>query len=67
MFGAASLAYGVAVGVGVLWAWRHYVDGFAAAYLPHPYAQAIGWVLAGAMSLTILHRLLNGLRPRPGR
>ena len=67
VFGAASLAYGIAVGVGVLWAWRSYVDGFAAAYMPPPYAQAIGWVLAGAMSLTILHRLLDGLRPRQGR
>ena len=66
-FGAASLAYGVAVGVGVLWAWRNYVDGFAAAYLPPQYAQAIGWVLAGAMSLVILLRLLDGLRPRQGR
>jgi putative peptide zinc metalloprotease protein len=67
VFGAASLAYGVAVGVGVLWAWRNYVDGFAAAYLPPQYAQAIGWVLAGAMSLVILLRLLDGLRPRQGR
>jgi putative peptide zinc metalloprotease protein len=67
VFGAASLAYGVAIGVGVLWAWHHYVDGFAAAYMPSPYAQAIGWVLAGAMSLIIFHRLLDGLRPRQGR
>ncbi len=67
VFGAASLAYGVAVGIGVLWAWRNYVDGFAAMYVPAQYAQAIGWVLAGAMSLTNLHRLLDGLRPRPGR
>jgi hypothetical protein len=50
-----------------LWAWRNYVDGFAAAYMPPPYAQVIGWVLAGTMSLTILHRLLDGLRPRQGR
>jgi putative peptide zinc metalloprotease protein len=67
VFGAASLAYGIAVGVGVLWAWRHYVDGFAGDYMPPQYAQTIGWVLAGAMSLTILLRLLDGLRPRPGR
>ena len=67
VFGAASLAYGIAVGVGVLWAWRHYVDGFAGDYMPPQYAQTIGWVLAGAMSLTILLRLLDGLRPRPAR
>jgi putative peptide zinc metalloprotease protein len=64
MFGAASLAYGVTIGIGVLWAWRHYVDGFAATYLPPPYASTIGWFLAGAMSLVILNRLLDGLRLR---
>jgi putative peptide zinc metalloprotease protein len=67
VFGAASLAYGIVVGVGVLWASRAYIDGFAGAYLPPQYAQAIGWLLAGAMSLAILHRLLGGLRPRHGR
>jgi putative peptide zinc metalloprotease protein len=65
--GAASLAYGIAVGIGILWAYRNYIDGFAAAYLPPQYAQAIGWIPAGAMSLIILHRLLDGLRLRQAR
>jgi putative peptide zinc metalloprotease protein len=67
VFGAASLAYGIAVGIGILWAYRNYIDGFAAAYIPPQYAQAIGWVLAGTMSLIILHRLLDGLRLKQGR
>jgi putative peptide zinc metalloprotease protein len=67
VFGAASLAYGIAVGLGILWTCRSYIDGVAGAYLPHQYAQAIGWILAGTMSLMILHRLLDGLRLRRGR
>jgi putative peptide zinc metalloprotease protein len=67
VFGAASLAYGIALGLGVLWAYRRYIGDFAGAYLPPEYAQAIGWVLAGAMSLMILYRLLDGLRLRQGR
>jgi putative peptide zinc metalloprotease protein len=67
VFGAASLAYGIALGLGVLWAYRRYIGDVAGAYLPPEYAQAIGWVLAGAMSLMILHRLFDGLRLRQGR
>jgi hypothetical protein len=63
LFGAASLAYGIAVGVGVLSVYRAHIVDIAGSYLAHPYAQAIGWGLAGTMSLIILHRLLDGLRP----
>jgi putative peptide zinc metalloprotease protein len=61
LFGAASLAYGIAMGIGVL-AYRAHIGDIAGSYLPQPYAQAIGWALAGSMSLIILHRLLDGLR-----
>jgi putative peptide zinc metalloprotease protein len=67
VFGAASLAYGIAVGLGILWAYRSYIGDVAGAYMAPQYAQAIGWVLAGALSLIILHRLLDGLRPRQRR
>ena len=63
LFGAASLAYGIAIGVGVLSVYRAHIVDIAGSYLSHPYAQAIGWVLAGTMSLIILHRLWDGLRP----
>jgi putative peptide zinc metalloprotease protein len=62
LFGAASLAYGGAMGIGVLLACRAHIGDIAGSYLPHWYAQAIGWVLAGAMSLAILRRLFDGLR-----
>jgi putative peptide zinc metalloprotease protein len=67
LFGAASLAYGIAMGIGVLLAYRAHIGDIAGSYLPDGYAQAIGWVLAGAMSFAILHRLLDGLRPGRGR
>jgi len=63
LFGAASLAYGIAVGVGVLLACRAHIADIAGRYLAPPYAQAVGWGLAGTMCLIILHRLLDGLRP----
>jgi putative peptide zinc metalloprotease protein len=63
LFGAASLAYGIAVGIGVLLVYRASIADIAGACLAPPYAQAIGWVLASTMSLIILHRLLAGLRP----
>jgi putative peptide zinc metalloprotease protein len=63
LFGAASLAYGIAIGVGVLSVYRAHIADLAGAYLAHPYAQAIGWGLAGTMSFIILHRLWDGLRP----
>jgi putative peptide zinc metalloprotease protein len=63
LFGAASLAYGIALGVGMLSVYRAHIVDIAGSYLAHPYAQAIGWVLAGTMSLIILHRLWEGLRP----
>jgi putative peptide zinc metalloprotease protein len=62
LFGAASLAYGIAVGIGVLLAYGAYIGAFAGSYLPQPYAQAVAWALAGAMCLIILRRLLDGLR-----
>jgi putative peptide zinc metalloprotease protein len=64
LFGAASLAYGIALGVGVLLTYGAYIGEVAGAYLPHPFAQAVAWALAGTMSLLILHRVLDGLRPR---
>jgi putative peptide zinc metalloprotease protein len=67
LFGAASLAYGIAMGIGVLLAYRADIGDIASSYLPHWYAQAIGWVLAGTMSLAILHRLFDGLRLGQGR
>ncbi|HEY4406856.1 MAG TPA: PqqD family peptide modification chaperone [Xanthobacteraceae bacterium] len=67
VFGAASLAYGIALGLGILWAYSSYIDGIAGAYLPNQFAQAIGWILAGSLSLIILHRLFDGLRLRQGR
>ena len=63
LFGAASLAYGIAMGVGVLYAYRAYIGDIAGHYLPHQYAQAVGWGLAGTMSLIILNRLIEGLWP----
>jgi len=63
LFGAASLAYGIAMGIGVLLVYRAYIGDIAGLYLPHQYAQAIGWGFAGAMSLIILNRLFEGLRP----
>jgi putative peptide zinc metalloprotease protein len=66
LFGIASLAYGIAIGVGMLSLYRAHIVDIAGSYLAHPYAQAIGWVLAGAMSLIILHRLWDGLRPGRG-
>jgi putative peptide zinc metalloprotease protein len=66
-FGAASLAYGIAMGLGVLFASRTWIGNVAGAWLPQPCAHAVGWALAGTMSLLILHRLLDGLRPRQGR
>jgi putative peptide zinc metalloprotease protein len=67
LFGAASLAYGVAMGIGVLLACRAHIGDIAGSYLPHWYAQAIGWVLAGTISLAIFHRLFDGLRLGRGR
>jgi putative peptide zinc metalloprotease protein len=62
LFGAASLAYGIAMGIAVLMAYRAHVGDVAGSYLPPAYARAIGWALAGSMSLIILFRLLEGLR-----
>jgi putative peptide zinc metalloprotease protein len=64
LFGAASLAYGMAMGIGVLFAYGACIADFAGAYLPQPCAQAAAWGLAATMSLLILHRLLDGLRPQ---
>jgi hypothetical protein len=64
MFGTASLAYGVVLGLGVLFAYRALIGDAAAAWLPQPYAQAIGWGVAGCMSLLVFCVLLNGLRPK---
>jgi putative peptide zinc metalloprotease protein len=64
LFGAASLAYGIAMGIGVLLAYGACIVDFAGSYLPHPYALAVAWGLAGSMSLLILYRLLEGLQPQ---
>jgi putative peptide zinc metalloprotease protein len=63
LFASATLAYGIAVGLGVLFAYHALMGHVATVWLPQPYAQAIGWALAGIMSLLIFHRLLDGLRP----
>jgi hypothetical protein len=55
------------MGIGVLLACRAHIGDIAGSYLPHWYAQAIGWVLAGAISLAILRRLFDGLRLGRGR
>jgi putative peptide zinc metalloprotease protein len=63
LFGAASLAFGVATAVGLLLACHAWIGGLLAPWLPQPGAHAIGWALAGIVSLIVLHRLLEGLRP----
>jgi Zn-dependent protease len=62
LFGVASLAFGVAAALGLFLACRAWIGAVLAPWLPQPGAQAIGWVLAGTMSLIVLHRLLDGLR-----
>jgi putative peptide zinc metalloprotease protein len=62
LFGAASLAYGVVLGLGVLFAYRALIGDAAAVWLPQPYAQAIGWGTAGCMSLLVFCVLLDSLR-----
>ncbi len=43
LFSAASLAYGIAVGIAALLVYRAYLADIAGSYLAPPYAQAIGW------------------------
>jgi putative peptide zinc metalloprotease protein len=62
LFGAASLAYGVVLGFGMLFAYRALIGDAAAAWLPQPYAAAIGWGAAACMSLLVFCVLLDGLR-----
>jgi putative peptide zinc metalloprotease protein len=62
LFGAACLGYGITLVLGMLLTYRALIENGAATWLPHPWAQAIGWALAGIMSLGILHLLLDGLR-----
>jgi putative peptide zinc metalloprotease protein len=64
LFGAASLAYGIAMGLALLLASRAWIGNMVAVWLPHPWAQALGWTLAAAMSLLVVYRLADGLRPR---
>jgi putative peptide zinc metalloprotease protein len=61
-FGACCLAYGIVVSLGVLLTYRTLIAHGAAVWLPQSYAQAIGWVLAGIMSLLIINVLVDGLR-----
>jgi putative peptide zinc metalloprotease protein len=61
-FGAASLAYGVAVVIGILLACRASVANLAGASLPHGLAHVVSWTLAGAVSMLVLNRVLDDLR-----
>jgi len=67
LFGASCLAYGVAMALGVLLTYRSLIGDGVATWLPQPYAQAIGWALAGTMSLLILHLLFDKLALGRGR
>jgi putative peptide zinc metalloprotease protein len=67
LFGAACLAYGIVVAVGMLQAYRVFIGDIALAWMPEPYAHAAGWALAAAMSLAILVLLFDAMRSRPGR
>jgi putative peptide zinc metalloprotease protein len=66
-FGVASLAYTLAMAVGVLLASRLWIGGLAGAWLPPFGAHAVGWALAGAMCVLIVARVADGLRPTKGR
>lgn len=65
-FGLASLAYGLAMGVGVLVASRAAIGSLADAWLPASGAETLAWALAAGISLLIVYRLLDALRERPG-
>jgi putative peptide zinc metalloprotease protein len=61
-FGAASLAYTIAMALGVLLAARAWIGSLAGAWLSPVVAHAVAWVLAGAICVLILVRVLDGLR-----
>jgi hypothetical protein len=61
-FGAASLAYGVAVVIGIMLGCRASVENLAGTSLPHSLAQALSWMLAGGVSMLVLNRVLDDLR-----
>jgi len=61
-FGAASLAYGIAMLAGIMLAGRGTVENLAAAALPHPCAEAIAWLAAGMMGMLVLKQLYDDLR-----
>jgi putative peptide zinc metalloprotease protein len=61
-FGAASLAYTIAMALGVLLAARAWIGSLAGAWLSPVGAHAVAWVLAGAICVLILVRVLDGLR-----
>jgi len=65
-FGLASLAYGLAMGVGVLVASRAAISSLAGAWLPASGAETLAWALAAGISLLIVYRLLDALREQPG-
>ncbi len=67
LFGAASLAYGIAMAVGILFVSRAWIGALAGAWLPAACAHALGCALAGAMSLLVLYRLMDGVRATHGR
>ena len=67
LFGAASLAYGLLMGFGVLVASRAWIGNLANAWLPHAWAQMLAWTLAATLGLLILYRLVEGLRTSPPR
>ncbi len=61
-FGAASLAYSIAMALGLLLATRAWIGRLAGAWLPPVGAHAVAWVLGGAICALILVRVLDGLR-----
>jgi putative peptide zinc metalloprotease protein len=64
-FGAASLAYAIAMLAGIMLAGRGRIENLSAAALPHPCAEAIAWLAAGALGLLVLKQLYDDLRGRP--
>jgi putative peptide zinc metalloprotease protein len=61
LFGVASLGYGLSIGISVLIAYQVTVKALLAGYVQPHGAEAIGWLLASAMGLLVLYRLIAGL------
>ena len=66
-FGAASLAYGLALAVAILFGTHLSIERLAGAALPQPLTEAASWLMAGVMCLLVLRRLLDGLQMERSR